>query len=442
MINNSSGTNRLVHLSELCAPEINSSFSKPFKSLPQLNELTYSDSSVPPKFETIPKILLKETEIDLIKVKTNEKSFSSYEKILIYFEDHIIKLETVKLNQKGLKIKKNYTLDSKIGRGGSSLVYLFKCVQSSLGPLGKHKVVKRPIGSSQKKRELALNLIIKGNTVLHEQLKNPKTGETLKRIPGLITPIKGIVNINKNKEIKNKKELKFEGSALQSLYEKGNLQSRLGTLSYNQLIDAIPQLLFGLAHLHTETEKKPGRAHRDIKPGNIFLREKNGKIEYAIADLDGAHLLSSYPKDFPCTQFYFSRKDALIDINKYNMTDEFRVRLFNKKVTLLKDMNDAEKRQFSKAHDVYAMGMTLRELLTGIDISFFVDDNGPIKPLKPKQISKINLKKISLEQLSHLKGICNVINLMTHSDWKNRCSAQEALAAVENLGIKIPTYPS
>lgn len=113
------------------------------------------------------------------------------------------------------------------------------------------------------------------------------------------------------------------GSLAEIMREKGKLPEKEALSIFTQLVE-------GLAFAHEK-----GIVHRDIKPLNILLGEKN---EYKIADFGIARLLEKTQGD----------------------TQQVRLSLGYAAPELFKG-------QFSTKTDVYALGLTLYEMLTGFN---------------------------------------------------------------------------
>lgn len=346
------------------------------------------------------------------------KAQSIYESIIF---NESGKEATIVKKKFGIKITRDFQVNQQVGKGGFGTVVLLKPTPKWHDIILKQNdlVIKNPNDKD------AIQELGKSKTILLEQHINPHTGKRLRHVPGVMTLVKFSV-----------KEGIKEGSQLQTFFNKDNL-TRFGGLPPKELINATSQLIFGLNHLHTDTPYKPGRAHRDIKPKNIFCREIHGKKEYVMGDMDGAHLLNNLAPKVVSSEQFVSKNDLKMLENKpydslpadvqaqYKDKAEYDL-LFPSYDSLSND----DKIKFNKSQDIYAMGLSLKEMLGGRDQ----------ETLKFENLPKKVIDRCSPAEKEQLTVICDLVNKMIDSDWTQRCTANEALDTLKNLGIKIPKY--
>lgn len=369
----------------------------------------------------------------IIEIKTAyQQAISNLDKVDV--EDRVYKKVTIydlsgnylgitKINKHGLEIHRNYMLTGKLGEGGSGEAYEYTPItrnfDGSYRPdhTAKKKVIKKAFNSTQAQEDLHT-----GSQVLNEQMKDPITGQKLRIIPGLV---------------KNMKYLDTTSHAgILTHYNMGDLfldrhKPPMGT---KEMFNMAGQLCFGLRHLHTESKHKPARIHRDIKGKNIFhRRNRQGAIEYAIADVDGAHRKSNVNARTTYTSYYIEKKD-------YTLMKR-------------KGMSYRDHKQFNASLDIYGLGLTLRSKASGMPIEEFVthaysksSDRWNIKKIDSEfslaSFPKKYLNSLSPEETIQLQGLCNIINDMTAADWRDRPTADEVVNQLEQLGIPVPTYPT
>jgi hypothetical protein len=393
------------------------------------NSTSLSDGVQTDDFKVIPRSILE----------------SGYREVK-FIPGEILQMETVKITKKGIEVRRLYEKLSKTISFTTNKIHFFKCIKSSSELKPEDCKVVKQLRYKSELTEMPIKVnkesIAQGEAILKEQLKNPESGVHLKSIPGLMTPIKFIIPFNEKNV--DKKQKKFEGSALISCYEGRLFYGKI--MKYKQIVDLCGQLLFGVAHLHKETNEKKGIAHRDINPQNILYRKKNGKMQYSLIDFDTAHYLNlllnkTIKPNLDITKNYISKKDVYIWLNQKKLINKIGNQFgFGKEIILFKDLSIEKQKQFYKSHDVYSLGTSLKECLMGIPAMDFVNEEGHIKPLKMKHIHKVITNKLSDEKKITLDGICKIINSMTNSDWEQRCSAEEALRELGKLGIKTPHY--
>jgi serine/threonine protein kinase len=355
---------------------------------------------------------------------TNGKVQSAYHQVTFSVIDGKSYMEVCKAKD-GTERKITYKRKKEIGSGTSGRVYLFVHQPAEGEELKKPKAVKVAYSGDPSHHELMRSL-----DILEEQYSHPDFPDLeVFHIPGLISKVKFIL-VADNKI-----------QAIQSLYEKGDITKSLGKLSPEEMINATAQLLFGLNHLHRASDHKAGRIHRDIKPENIFQRENSaGRIEYALADLDDAHLVDDISPSYSYTQGYFSRRDEQIAQNEVSLWAQMKAKYAGKKPQKYRSFSEEEKKRFNQAHDIFAMGLSLREFFTGrVPWQALRLASQLLTPLTLDDLP-IQKAKLSDEQIDQLKGICHLINQMTASNWRKRITAADALKTLEELGIALPEY--
>jgi hypothetical protein len=309
--------------------------------------------------------------------------------------------------------RKTYTYKKELGEGTFGIALLYQHIPKEGEKAGKSKVLK--IGKEEE-GEIEVN---KGYNIVKEQRVNPETGKPLRKVVGLISKMEG----------------QGKGTSLQSFYGRGDLITSAGRLSPDEMIDATVQLAFGLNHLHTDTDKKPGRVHRDIKPDNVFHRSKNGKTEFVLADLDGAQKLKECDRTvFTHTEGFISARDnAILLMDSFGPEGVLSARLHGYPIPYL-DLSEEEQIEFNKSTDIYALGVTLKEVITGVSCHEYEEINLMTLDDIP------NLDTCTEEKLEKLNAICNLINYMTAYEWQDRPDADTILGYLRSTGIETPTY--
>lgn len=160
----------------------------------------------------------------------------------------------------------------------------------------------------------------------------------------------------------------------------------IGRIPQYMALSIIQQIVLGLMAAH-----KAGLLHRDIKPGNVLLLD-NGIAK--VLDFGLAQQNNEIPVD------------ELIWATPYYVSPE----------TLRQEHEDLRS-------DIYALGMTLRHMLTAIDVF----------PSDPQSAAGLLLAKSQLPPLSSdsgyiCKDICRIVNKMTQFNSKKRYASYELLA--------------
>jgi len=163
------------------------------------------------------------------------------------------------------------------------------------------------------------------------------------------------------------------------------LIKEIGSIPQYMTLYIARQIVLGLMAAHRE-----GLLHRDIKPGNVLLLD-NGVAK--VLDFGLAQKNNEAPVD------------EVIWATPYYVSPE----------TLRQEHEDIRS-------DIYALGMTLRHMLTAIDVF----------PSDPQSATDLLLAKSQLKPLSSKKGyicenLCIIINKMTQFDSKKRYVSYETL---------------
>lgn len=318
-------------------------------------------------------------------------------------------------------IKKSYIISKELGQGSFGTAFELREIDEHGKEISltKKKVLKVP-HDYKADLEFAKGEITKGMAVGKEQMVHPETGAILAKVPGIMKRYKA--------------QETHSGAAIATHYGKGDLEIPFGKEipppPIKEMFKAFGDLTFGLAHLHRNTDNKPGRIHRDIKGANILRREvtveKNGikttVTEYGLADTDGATKYNELHKKMVSTPFYVGKRDQ------------------NQEQMIRAKGTEEEKIIFYQKGDIRALGITLREFITGKSAGLFCNvDNGSLNsPLSLNEL--IENSSYSDQEIQQLEGLCNLVNKMTEGNWRYRPSAEEVVQTLKELGIPVPEY--
>ncbi len=204
-------------------------------------------------------------------------------------------------------------------------------------------------------------------------------------------------------ELLKSKIVGFLGKKYDGDYE--NDINKHKSVPFGERLREFHQLLGGLKYLADHDI-----LHGDIKPGNIFVKNTREGLKLVhIADLGGACRATDTVSlkdiaDRVCTPFYTSGKDL-------DLSEEFQNK--NQRNQLI---------ELEKKRDVFAMGMTFYEALTGGKSPFKHNFSGfPIL----SGYQEIQDKSIPVE-------IKNLIREMLNADYKDRPSADNAFKILDD----------
>lgn len=152
--------------------------------------------------------------------------------------------------------------------------------------------------------------------------------------------------------------------SLTSYFNCGDLTKARDRLSLRQRLIGARQLFQAAKHL-----EKAGIVHGDIKPGNILVRIlKSGKLEFRLSDFDGAMQINLHDFD---KSLRLKRTFYTAD---YSTKEEME--LISNLYKAVQEADSSEKRerctirywQAQHLRDIYALGLTLEWLFTGVEL--------------------------------------------------------------------------
>jgi len=362
---------------------------------------------------------------------TKTASKHQYKDITYHTDGKTNFVTITKVNRKGQEIIKGYVVESKIGRGGMGTAYKLAEIDKEGNSTQNFKVMK-----VAHRYEMAQTAMTSGDVAMKGQHVGPK-GKPM-NIAGIIKPTKYIDETN--------------FVAITTLYKHGDM-SNVALKSPKECFDFVGQTLFGLSHMHSKFEPKDNTntsfkdkirsmlglkvknrnfggkesvVHRDIKPDNILCTEKNGKKQFVLMDFDGAHVAGKTDTDVVSTLAYRNTIDDL-----------------------LLESSTGDKGELQKKIDVYALGLSFREVITGADFFNIAEEKFSGYQIKhDKNDMRILMKPTDVPGFTNfsngdkakMTSLTNLINQMTDDDYTKRPSPEASLIALKAIGIKVPKH--
>lgn len=297
-----------------------------------------------------------------------------------------------------------------LGRGGFGKVYELKDWHT-------RSVTVLKIATPSKKDKKKPDLQQAAKDDLRKEYKtlkflNPQGTETGIQTPplGPLLKIRKGVVISKDKAtVYEKTKLGFEGKKYDGSLDKLQLHYRSLRIRFKILL----QLAKGIAHY-----RKKGLVHSDLKPANTLYRQENGTYLAHISDFGSAWSEKKATGPSAYTPGYTNEADA--------------DRMFN-------SLTQSEKHCAGKESDIYSLGMTFYELLTGHRIKRNTDIQQSLNSAGLKGTKYEKFINVLTRMLQESSGLKNHLEFVLDKTGANqligvgRPPIQEVIDALESL---------
>lgn len=286
------------------------------------------------------------------------------------YQEH--KFEHNKKKELSENILSRYHLLKCMGKGGFGLVFAAeaKLQRFALKVLNVFKDVDASM-NSQKKKEYIDEM--RRETTIHQELRHDY-----------------IVSYYNDFYIENEEKLVIEMELCDS-----SLAAVIETVSLDQALIWFAQICSAVSYLHEpdERRKKPEILHRDLKPGNILIKEKKVKV----CDFGGAKFLNQ-------TRISGSK----INQEQFYGTQEY----------LAPEIFTQDVKKFTKATDIWALGIIFFKMITRGKHPLLYEFSDP----KMKYDQKIEKMTNQMEKYSkNTADVKNLLKKLPMSDILTRC---------------------
>jgi len=191
-------------------------------------------------------------------------------------------------------------------------------------------------------------------------------------------PMTSIFKVNKTYSSQPSSRLAFEGA----IYDGSLDKLKVNSLPVETQLDIIYQIVKGV-----QLFRKLGMVHCDLKPANIFYKKQNGKYFVYVGDF-GSAWREGKNKGLAYTKHYATQNDVTEITGSVTNYGEF---------------------YSAKKHDIYSLGVTLRELLFG-------STKALSSLLKEKMKTALSLSNVSVQKADHF---FKTLNRMTVEETHN-----------------------